>query len=159
MTDAKPDDLPTLAVVYMGQRLLTDGKLGDTFVLLDTLRAAEAGQVEEIASAFEAKRKAAHVVGGVYRVPVKVTDGRITTMRTGSLLFDKQLDDDRLADWEARDAAAKTRLREMQIAKRLKTDRAIDREIAALRALYRRLPYGDKQAFEVWLLHAIRRGK
>lgn len=145
-------DKAAFKAIYVGVRLLTNGKLADGFVLQDAS--------EQEASLFNRDRKSVpRVVGGVYEMHGVVENNSIKSVavREGTFLGRLSGKGELVVGWEAANEAAKQRDRERKLAERLKKEPRLAQEIATLKRVYRRLPFGDRTAFELMVLGELKR--
>ena len=164
MTDTTPID-----VVYVGKRGLEKGGLADAWVTLAFLSdLTKPGddpfvweKLEQATSLFDTKKQK-HVqpaiIGGVYTMDAALTDGRITTARTGTRKFLRRLDDAELiARLDGVDSAERARDKSAKQLAKLKSDHALEGDLQALRRHYHRIPFPDRTAFELTVLSYIRK--
>lgn len=151
MADTETAKLPIKAI-YIGVRRLQSGKLADGFVPLESPK--------QSASLFERDRKSpSRVVGGTYEMTGTIEEGSIKTLAAsgGSFIGRWSGDAELLIEWEAADDAAKQRDRERKLVERLKKEPKVAQEMATLRRVYHKLPFGDRTAFELMVLDEIRK--
>lgn len=161
-------DLQTIECLYVGRRVLSNGKLAEGYLTLEQAGAhapAEWDRFENEVSLFEAtKRSKARarsgaVVGGVYKMEVALTDGKITTARTAAREFMRLYENrDIVLSCETRDDAADLHVRNARLMTKLKDDDTLMNKLSQLRALYQRTPYADRMALELLVLGALRNG-
>lgn len=152
MTDEKDKLSENIPCIYVGVRSLTSGKLADGFVLQSN--------PEQPPSLFERKKKdMARVVGGAYDMKGMITDGMIRTLVTngGTLTGRWAGKPELVVEWEVADQAAKAKDRERKLVARLKDESKLAQEIATLRRVYHRTPFADRTAFELMVLHELRK--
>lgn len=161
------EELSPVECLFVGRRVLASGKLAEGYVPVETVSGIPPDDWDrfeaEVSLFAEAKRSKAAprtgaVVGGVYKMDVKVVAGRITTAKTGSREFLRRHEDKTVvAACEVRDNAASMHVRSTRIMNKLKGDSMLAQELRMLRGLYKRTPYADRMALELVVLNALRK--
>lgn len=155
MTKTDKPELETREVVYLGRRMLRDGKLGDAFALLTEVNAKEPETLERLSSVFKAERTR-KTVGGIYAMQVIVNDDHINT-RTASAQYVRQHpDNEKLIIWRAADTTANTDKRRADMEKRHQKEGGLAEEMETLKRIYCALPFGDRRAFDIMVLDELR---
>lgn len=168
-TAPKPEtEMQTVECLFTGRRVLRDGKLGEGYMTVeqaDAIPASEWDRFEAAVSLFaEGKRikgnaRSLGVVGGVYKMEVKLTDGKVTTAKTGSKEYVRRYEKhDVVVACEVKDDAAKMHQRSAAMMTKLRSDSVLAGELDGLRSLYTRTPYADRLALELLVLESMRRG-
>lgn len=145
--------MPELRVIYIGVRQSSSDKLVDAFVHAD----APEGRV----ALFDRSRKSPNRGAGfVYEMTgtAEGTDIKSLTVGGGRFIERWPGQPELVVRWEAADKAAKMLDRERKLVERLKKEPRIDQEIATLRRVYHRLPFGDRLPFELMVLSELRKG-
>lgn len=164
----KPEtEMQMVECLYVGRRVLSSGKLAEGYMTVEQageIPVSEWERFESAVSLFEpGKKSKAHarsgaVVGGVYKMEAKLTDGRITTAKTGTREYLRRYDNhETVVECEVKDNAAAMHERSARIMAKLKTDSVLVEELRGLRGLYKRTPYADRPALELLVLNALRR--
>lgn len=155
-----------MEVVYVGRRELKDGKLAHAFLLPEQIARAEEERVrfpsdttlklESVISLFSLK-KSPSMVGGVYSVDGEVKDGRIHTIRAGTLSWLRPSHSDFVAAWKSADDDAYRAQQRKSLEKRTDADPELMLAVASIRSRYQKIMPAAKRNFQLWLLEQIER--
>lgn len=159
MTEEKPADQQYEAV-YLGVRVLSDGKLGDALILASDFegRAKDWSELELGSSVFnrDDRKSAFKVVGGVYEVTGQINDGRLSRLITSRAKFLHAIrDQEMLVRLESSHDAARMAHRAKRLEEKMRTDRKLDNLMMPLRRVYHAIPPADRQAFRLMVLRSM----
>lgn len=162
------DDLQTVEIVFLGERLDGLGKLSMSVITrsqLEMLINGNAGNdtIEYAASLFTAKAgQMPRSVGHIYSADARIDDdGKVRTLRTGTAAI-KWVGDgayDLAGAWRANHEAAKMRRQaKIEEAKAGKND-PLEKAIDTLIWHYRKMGAQNRNAFKVMILDRLDKGK
>lgn len=138
-------------IVYIGQRLGSDGKPMEVFHAID-----DDGKLGDPVGFKKSKNISGYRVGHVYEIESDGSTYRFHTTKWMREYGDKEQVRQWQADYQASRAAAAAKVIERQEAT---NDSALLRSIEELRTAYHQLPIPQRLGFEVWVLSKIRRAK
>lgn len=153
--------------VFLGRRVLSNGKLGEAWLPFDMLADLTPDQydlLDRAASLFDPPKRGAtpRIVCGVYMVEGErdPTTRRIRKLVTNSPKFERRHGD---MAWvyalDARDTANKTEHDAAKRLDKLKADKPLEAELRRLKAAYKACHPGERTGFELAVLAYLRRAK
>lgn len=150
---ADTETRPQIEVVAIHRVQLADGKLAFAFGL-----ASEAGAEipRERRGHWALGKVKAPLAGCIYRATGTVgADGKLEGLALGSLRFVRRVDGDHATGWRLRDEAAQADKRAEALERKVRSSPALEREVAQLAALYRKLDYRERAGFASAIMAAI----
>jgi hypothetical protein len=157
-------------VVYLGRRWINDKEIVDKYILEGVLQsisdntggeAAMCEKVEYYGSLFQPPKSVTSptIIGAVYEMKCAIgEDTRITNLIVNQRKFIEMSDHPLKVLWQSFDDIAKTKKRTATRMKKLKEHSYLVEDVKRLAIHYQSIPYSDRTAFELVLLHALRRG-
>lgn len=163
MTEETKPELIETAIIYIGKRLGNDNKLSNAFILVnikDKINDYEWDVLERTASHFNSKKNTRLIVGGIYKANAKIEGKRIDMLSLSSLKFDRLCGDASFVSrMDAIDTSNRIRWKSNNQQAKLAAEHPIELDLQRLRSHYHKLPYSDRVAFELTVLHYIRKLK
>lgn len=143
------DKLPEVEVVYLGIGQSNDGEC-HMFITPDLLeKATDAVAAMKASSLYDKKvTKRSLVIGSKYRVEAIINEeGRIKTMRFGTMVWSGKSNSPFVADFEARDEARDMANKMKRHESDVRNNTELMAETQALRAHYNKLSWSQQDAF------------